>query len=208
MSHTAVRPLSLVSPSLVGRCVPTPPQPSSLFFRRSSHRRPPNICPIFRLLRQTRSHRVLANVFFFGARTLFATQPVIEKIPLPPDMHRPRTELFPFRNHHAHLSLLGKQYQGVQMVRHQQEQLHPPIAASILMRNRLEYLSGDFRRTELIATTRPTTDRDKENRVVRTNKRRNAMWQLCSCRQRHARRIPRTTPEIEPKLPLVIPRRR
>jgi hypothetical protein len=60
---------------------------------------------------------------------------VVEEIPLPLDLQSPRRELLPFGNYRAGFDTLGKGCKGVQMVGHQEEELHPPITALIPKRN-------------------------------------------------------------------------
>jgi len=63
------------------------------------------------------------------------------------------------------------------MVGHEQEKLHPPIAALIPKRDRFKQTGGDVRKTELIAPTWSTADRNEENRVLGANKRGNIVRQ-------------------------------
>ena len=98
----------------------------------------PNVRPIGLAFDQASANRVLPNVVRFFSEALVVTQPVIEKIPLPLDANRPGNVFLPFTYNLCHRFVRWKRGQGMQMIRHQKQEVHPPIATLMEDTNRIE----------------------------------------------------------------------
>ena len=83
--------------------------------------------PVFRPFDQFLTDRILQNVISLLAPALIMPQPMFKKIALPADAQCFGRPFFPFA--HDRLQRLPrwwKRQQGVQMIRHEQEQMRPP----------------------------------------------------------------------------------
>jgi hypothetical protein len=111
---------------------------------------------------------------------------VIEEISLPKNPEFASGEFLPLSDDARHLLVAGKGCQGVQMIGHQQDQVHPPIPAPLSKTNRFEQRRRQLGVTELVLTAWLTTDCQKENFIVRSNSGWNRVSQLSASRSRRA----------------------
>jgi len=70
------------------------------------------------------------------------------------------------------------------MIRHQQREVDPPIAALMAERNGFQQLRGNVRPAKLVYTARPAAQGQKENRLVRPNPKRNVVGDYFAARSR------------------------
>ena len=113
------------------------------------------------------------------------TQPVIEKIPLPLDAKCPGNVFLPFTHNLRHRFIYWKRDQGMQMIRHQKQELHPPITTLMEDPNRLENVCCQLRYGKLILATRFTANGDEEHGFLGTNLIWYYMFELFSLRVSH-----------------------
>jgi hypothetical protein len=88
-------------------------------------------------------------------------QPMIEKIALPSNADFMGGVMLPERDRMPHTRLGCETHQSMMMARHEQQQMHPPIAALFAAYKRIMKPSGRGRLTELILTTWLGADGDE-----------------------------------------------
>jgi hypothetical protein len=105
---------------------------------------------------------------------LLAADSMIKIITLPSDAAMPRRMAFPSPDeiHHAISRIPPKRDQGVQMVGHDQGQLHPPTAFLVVKFYRIKQLAHHLRIRQRGLTAFFAVDRDEKCRVIRNPNRR------------------------------------
>ncbi len=102
---------------------------------------------------------------------------MIKEIPLPPDTCALGDVFLPTCNDLRVIPILRKGNQGMQMIGHQQPEMHMPVATFLPEIQRLPDDGGDRIMTKLVFSARRAVNRDKENSSI-PDPRRNAMGQL------------------------------
>ena len=110
----------------------------------------PDKRPIFRTFNQSGTDRIHAYVMRLFDIAFSPAQAVIEKIPLPSDAQMPRAVTFPVGNGFTHSDQRIEADNSVQVIRHQQKQVHPPFAALLPKPNRFPKPVGRFPITKKI----------------------------------------------------------
>ena len=125
------------------------------------------IGPIFRAFHQSRPHGIHADVIAFFLGTFQGAESVIEKSVLPFDAMVCRHPPLPTGERFAHLEMLGKKYDSMEMIRHGQSHFPFPVAALFPEFNRLDQQCPYVRMGQLIPMPRQTIDRDEKRLLGR-----------------------------------------
>ena len=109
-------------------------------------------------------------------------EPMFKEITLPVQAALMRHIALELAERTHHPRLLCKTHHGVEMIRHEEQQMQPPMSALFIENNCVMNRGSGFGMTELIGAARLCTDRDEINRAI-LNPRRPPMWQLLTFRQ-------------------------
>ena len=102
----------------------------------------------------------------FRSNSLVVTQAVIEKVPLPFDLLLARQKMFPAGHDRLHSRLARKRDNGVQMIRHQQEETTMPRELIVIVGGGSQHRVADAGLAKLVLSSRGAIDRDEEERAV------------------------------------------
>ncbi len=135
---------------------------------------PPDMRPFLITCNPTRPYWIFPNVKPCRLMILLATNSMIKIITLPSDAAMPGRMAFPSPDeiHHAISRIPPKRDQGVQMVGHDQGQLHPPTAFLVVKFHRIKQLTHHLRIRQRGLTAFFAVDRDEKCRVIRNPNRR------------------------------------
>ena len=122
----------------------------------------PRIGPFAHILTQPFAHRIHPYVVRFLDETFVIAQSMIEEIPLPVQGKFLGDELFPFEDDLPHGFLLREGCQHVEMIRHQNEEVQPPIAMRMPEGRAFPNDAGVLREAKLILVVRQGIDGDEE----------------------------------------------
>ena len=130
--------------------------------------------PFLMIFDQTSSYRIFTNVKPCRLVILIATNSMIKIITLPSDAAMPGRMAFPSPDeiHHAISRVPPKRDQGVQMVGHDQGQLHPPTPFLLVKCHRIKQLARHRRIRQRSFAAFFAVDRDEKCRVIGNPRRR------------------------------------
>ena len=91
---------------------------------------------------------------------------MIKEIALPENVGRFGDNFFPIGDYFSRVSVLRKRNQRVQMIRHQQPEMHIPVPAFLAEFDRLPDDAGNLIDAQLVNMPGRTADGDKENGAI------------------------------------------
>ena len=104
---------------------------------------------------------------------------MIEEIPLPGDVRFLRDKFFPPGDNRFHNAVTRKMDQAMEVIRHEEEHMHVPIAAILPEAHGFEQDLSNVGVAELVRSLRRATDGDEKGRTI-ANPCRRLVWQTFS----------------------------
>lgn len=128
---------------------------------------PPKIRPIFRSRAEPSPNRIQLNVAALGHGFFHRPQPVVEKVPLPDDARMLGGPGFERRDALLQVEVVGEADQGVEVVRHGDEQPGGPVAEFVVFEKGLKQALPSLREGKLVLVTGLTANRQEPSLLGR-----------------------------------------